>query len=275
MSTNSLNKDQLPGFIYLIDTILKDSGKTEDNIYKEIAAWNSPNEKTRNFQAFFRAFKLRAYLKQDKVTTKKLTKPSAVTLNILTSYYFEGQNLVHFKDFIEEYHDTIQSYYEENKPLDYIIDTIFETKKESYEPLKEPNILSSQNSTTNQNEITSHITLEPIDTNKKRKKILVSFLFAVLSCFFGYKVLSKRTVEITSNQKKEIVVFIYSNNKLKELGKLTKANNYILRTKLQKGKSELYFYSTQDKDGKEYPGADIIEVLPIWEPMNPIILSKI
>ncbi len=268
MPPNSLNKDQLPGFIYLIDTILKDSGKTEDNIYKEIAAWDSPNEKTRDFQAFFRAFKLRAYLKQDEVTTKKLNKPSIITLNILTSYYFEGKNPVHFKDFIEQYYDPIQSYYQENKPLDYIIDTVFETKKKESD-----NIVSKQDLTTSQTEITPNTRLKPINT--KKKKILVPFFIVVAMCFFGYHLLSKRTVEITSNQEKEIAVFIYSNNKLKELGKLTEANNYILKTRLQKGKLELYFYSTQDKDGKEYPGAEIIEVLPIWKPMDPVVLSKI
>ncbi|MDY8134858.1 hypothetical protein [Aquimarina sp. 2201CG5-10] len=83
------------------------------------------------------------------------------------------------------------------------------------------------------------------------------------------------SVHITSEQEKEIIVFLINKNHQTELGKLTVENDYSLHVWLPKGKAELYYYSLDEKDGKEYPGAEIIEVLPFWRSISPVVLSKI
>ncbi|WP_299218697.1 hypothetical protein [uncultured Aquimarina sp.] len=120
-----------------------------------------------------------------------------------------------------------------------------------------------------------HITKETAKTSKKRvfktMALIISILFVVILITFSFF----RRVPITSKQEKEIVVFLIDENNQTELGKLSKKNGYQFYTWLSTGKAELYYYSIEDNDGKEYPGAEMIEILPFWKEMNPIILSKL
>ncbi|WP_108809090.1 hypothetical protein [Aquimarina spinulae] len=116
---------------------------------------------------------------------------------------------------------------------------------------------------------------EPKTLKKKllKKIVLVTFTLFVLIILFIFSFFGR--VHITSEQDKEIVVFVIDKNNQTELGRLTKQNGYQFNTWLSIGKTELYYYSLEEQDGKEYPGAEIIEVLPFWRSMAPVILSKI
>jgi hypothetical protein len=102
---------------------------------------------------------------------------------------------------------------------------------------------------------------------------IVAGLFILITLAFS---LNYGKVSIKSNQKKEIIVFqIKEDGREKELGVLNKKNRYEFSVYLPTGKAEIYYYALEEVDGKEYPGAEMFEVLPLWKSMDTIILSKL
>lgn len=111
---------------------------------------------------------------------------------------------------------------------------------------------------------------------KKPKRKLAIYLALLLLVFMSTYAITFRKVTISSNQNLNITIFkVDDENNKTELGKLNSLNNHTLNVKLFIGETQLYYYSTDDGFGKEFPGSETVKIFPFWKSMPTIVLSKI
>ena len=286
----TLEKTEIPAFIALIDWIKEEwerqeqnSEKTEADLHKEIYLYPSINNVSRSERTISRAFRLRDKLKNE--NTKKLTKPDRVTLNILTRFYVEYSNECDtktvpktFDKFInhEYFSENIKSHYQNNKVNETTINALFDETIEKESDIVDNDITALDFQTKNApitNTTRGNTTIKELIFDNKK-----SILFTTLSLIviIGIYKTTFRRVTIRSNQNLNITVFkINEENQKTEIGKLNSQNSYTIDLKLFLGRTQLYYYSTEDGYGEEFSGSEIIAVPPFWKPMEPIILSKI
>ncbi|WP_303318516.1 hypothetical protein Q4Q34_04190 [Flavivirga abyssicola] len=167
-----LNKDEVYCFIFLIDAILEEwkskyPNNSENQLCERISEYESLEGQTRGSRTFKRALNLRKFLNGEAITDFNI--PDRVTLDILSSYYYDGEHLKRFQNIPKEYPKEIKAHYINSPIKDEIIASIFKEKAN--------NNLTDTNSTINNNN-------EPVKKNKLKNSKLLFPLLLTLSVFF-------------------------------------------------------------------------------------------
>ncbi len=120
-----LTEEHVPGFIYLMDQIIKyDLDSISESIYITIAEKGKHLDNKVHPRTISRAFNLRENLKKGEIIKHDYNLPKIETLNVLTAYHFE-QKIKRFRLFEKKYEEPILSYYNSHEPPNDILKTIF------------------------------------------------------------------------------------------------------------------------------------------------------
>ncbi len=281
MSSLLLKKEEIPTFIYLVNAINKEWKRSNPNgsdskLAKLISDQDSLEGDSRSQRTIKRALNLEKKLTGKNVEDYGL--PDRITLEILSCYYFDVNHLKRFKNIAKEYPDEIKTHFEKTDIKKDIIDSIFLPDEKENDTVNNKTSLDTQVKNT---DITNKVPkansrdtiVKRFIRNRKKTVLLLMISLAVLA---GIYKTTFRKVSIHSNQNLNITVFKIDDESQKtELGKLNSQNNYTLEIKLVIGKTQLYYFSTDDGYGEEYPGIETIEIPPFWKSIQPIVLSKI
>lgn len=130
-----LTKEELPGFIFLMDEIERDiqiagyRNPSKEILKKGKNKYNNADERT-----IRRALNLGINLKKGAIVKSDYGRPEVTTINVLTSFYTD-QKVKNFSTFLKKYNEAISQHYSENAPKNEIIEIIFknETVKKTSE----------------------------------------------------------------------------------------------------------------------------------------------
>ncbi|GAB1856108.1 hypothetical protein MHTCC0001_09430 [Flavobacteriaceae bacterium MHTCC 0001] len=133
-----ITKEDIPALIYIIDSILtedKSSTKSLHNISFKIVDYKDNDQKV-SARTIRRVFDFRQVLKGEKNYSSDYTVlPLVQSLDVFTQYYFN--KMISFEDFAKSFSKEIKVHYQNNKPSDFILNSIFKKEKhDSSRPLK-------------------------------------------------------------------------------------------------------------------------------------------
>lgn len=176
MKNSGLRKEDIPAFIYLIDAILEEwIGKnpygSDNQLSKKISEYESLEGETREARTLKRALNLRKRLSGDNV--KDYRVPDRITLDILSSYYFDVDNLKRFQNINKEYPEAIKIHYAKVEIFEEEVEDIFSSDEENFNSntFDSTESKTDKSSSKNNDEFSEYLSYELLSTLKPNEAL--------------------------------------------------------------------------------------------------------